>query len=54
VVYAPPGRNFICFEPMTAPTNAFNLAQRGLYKHLQSIAPGATWRERYTIRPSGF
>jgi aldose 1-epimerase len=54
VVYAPPGRKFICFEPMTAPTNAFNLAQRGLYKDLQSVAPGSTWRERYVIRPTGF
>jgi galactose mutarotase-like enzyme len=22
VVFAPPGQSFVCFEPMTAPTNA--------------------------------
>ena len=54
VVYAPKGRNFICFEPMTGPTNAFNLAQEGKYKDLQTVAPGAKWRESFWIRPSGF
>lgn len=42
-VYAPAGRNFICFEPMTAPTNAL-VSGDGL----RLIAPGnaftATWR----------
>jgi aldose 1-epimerase len=63
VVYAPspdapnPGgqnRTFICFEPMASITDAFNLAQRGLYKELQSIPPGQTWEERFWVRPSGF
>lgn len=54
VVYAPQGRDFICFEPMTAVTNAFNLAHAGVYKELQSVAPGAKWRESFWIRPSGF
>jgi aldose 1-epimerase len=54
VVYAPPGRNFICFEPMSGPTNAFNLAHQGIYKELQTVAPGATWTESFWIRPSGF
>lgn len=54
IAYAPPGRDFICFEPMTALTNGFNLAQAGLYKDLQSIAPGAVWEESYWIRPAGF
>ncbi len=49
VVYAPAGQNFICFEPMTAPTNAFNTP--GSYK---SIAPGGSWRESYWIETSGF
>jgi len=53
VVYAPADRNVICFEPMTAPTNAFNLAHDGLYQGMQSIAPGATWTESFWIRPSG-
>lgn len=54
VVYAPPGRNFVCFEPMTGPTNAFNLAHEGIYKELQTVAPGATWRESFWIKPSGY
>jgi aldose 1-epimerase len=54
VVYAPPGRDFICFEPMAAITNAFNLAQEGKYKELQSIPPGGTWRESFWVSPSGF
>jgi aldose 1-epimerase len=54
VVYAPPGRDFICFEPMTGVTNAFNLAQAGKYSELQTIAPGGRWRESYWIMPSGY
>jgi len=56
VVYAPTGKdqNFICFEPMSGITNAFNLAHRGIYKDLQTIPAGQTWEESYWIRPSGF
>ncbi|MEJ7609507.1 MAG: aldose 1-epimerase [Bryobacteraceae bacterium] len=54
VVYAPEGRDFICFEPMTGPTNAFNLQQAGKYKDLQSVDPGESWRESYWIHPTGF
>jgi len=56
VVYAPQGQNrdFICFEPMTGITNAFNLAHRGVYKALQTIPPGQSWQESFWIRPSGF
>jgi aldose 1-epimerase len=60
VVWAPkpsaPGqdRNFVCFEPMAGITDAMNLAHKGLYKDLQSIAPGGTWRESFWIHPSGF
>jgi aldose 1-epimerase len=43
VVYAPSDKDFICFEPMSAPTNAFNLGMQ------QSIAPGEVWRESYWI-----
>ena len=52
VVWAPRGRPFICFEPMAGITDAVNLAQRGLYKELQSVAPGATWRESFWIKVS--
>ena len=68
VVYAPkpapPGdpnpnasaaaRNFVCFEPMAAITNAMNLAHKGAYKELQSIPAGATWEESFWVRPLGF
>jgi aldose 1-epimerase len=54
VVYAPSGRDFICFEPMSGPTNAMNLHQAGKYKELQSIAPGAKWRESFWIQATGF
>jgi aldose 1-epimerase len=47
VVYAPKGQDFICFEPMSAVTNAFNLAHEGVYRELQSVAPGATWKESF-------
>ncbi len=54
VVWAPKARPFICFEPMAGVTDALNLAQRGLYRELQTVAPGATWRESFWIAPSGF
>ena len=61
VVFSPkpragaPGQsaNFICFEPMAGITNAMNLAHRGLYHELQTIAPGQVWQESFWIRPAG-
>ncbi len=54
VVYAPPAREFICFEPMAAITDAFNLAHAGIYKDLESIPPGGQWKESFWITPTGF
>jgi aldose 1-epimerase len=54
VVYAPPGKEFVCFEPMTAITNAVNLAHEGKYSELKSIAPNGTWAESFWIRYEGF
>ncbi len=54
VLYAPKGRNFICFEPMAAITNAMNMAQAGLYKELQTIPPGGEWRESFWVSAAGF
>ena len=54
VAFAPPGQSFICFEPMSALTNGFNLAHDGKWDGLQSIPPGGEWRETFQIRPSGF
>ena len=53
LVYTPPNTS-VAFEPMAAITNALNLAQKGLYKELQSIEPGGSWEESFWIRPHGF
>jgi aldose 1-epimerase len=49
IIYAPAGKDFICFEPMSAVTNAFNLAHAGVYGELQSVAPGEIWRESFWV-----
>lgn len=54
VVYAPKGRDFICFEPMAGITDALNLSHKKLYDDLQQIPAGGTWRESFWVRPSGF
>jgi aldose 1-epimerase len=56
VIFAPLPKNgpFICFEPMSGITNAFNLAHRGVYKELQTIPPQGVWEASYTVQPSGF
>jgi aldose 1-epimerase len=54
VVWAPPGRKFICFEPMSAPTNAFNAAHDGWFKDLPMVQPGGTWKGVFRVVPAGF
>ena len=54
VVYAPRGWDFICFEPMSAPTNAFNLAHGGVYVEMESIPPGGQWKESFWVTGEGF
>jgi galactose mutarotase-like enzyme len=44
-VYAPAGSDFVCFEPMTAPTNA--LVRGG--PDLQLVAPGETYEAGFEI-----
>ena len=44
-VYAPPSANFICLEPMTAPTDAL---VRG---DCVSVRPGETFTARFWIHP---
>jgi len=51
---APTGKGFIAFEPMVAVTNALNLAQKGVYKELQTIAPGGSWEESFWITTKGY
>jgi aldose 1-epimerase len=54
VVYAPQGKDFICFEPMATLTNGMNLAHNGTYHGLQTIPAGTEWRESFRIIPTGF
>jgi aldose 1-epimerase len=51
---APTTRGFIAFEPMVAITNALNLAHKGVYKELQSIAPAGSWEESFWITTRGY
>ncbi len=44
-VYAPPGHDYVCFEPMTAPTNALNSGDG-----LQLVEPGEEYRAAFTVR----
>jgi aldose 1-epimerase len=53
IVYAPAGHEYICFEPMSALTNAFNLAPAGVDAELQSVPPGGAWRENFWVGASG-
>ena len=51
---APPNRGFVALEPMAGISNAMNAAQKGQYRDLQSIAPGASWQESFWISTSGY
>lgn len=52
---APPGetREFICIEPLTAIISGVNLAHKGIYGDLQTVALGAIWTGNFWIRASG-
>jgi aldose 1-epimerase len=43
-VYAPPGHDYICFEPMTAPTNALDSGDG-----LILVEPGDEYRTRWSV-----
>jgi aldose 1-epimerase len=43
-VFAPPGNDFICFEPMTAPTNALRSGDG-----LTVVAPGEEYRAAFAV-----
>jgi galactose mutarotase-like enzyme len=44
VVFAPPGQDYVCFEPMTAPTNALSSGDG-----LRIVDPGGAYLARYAI-----
>jgi galactose mutarotase-like enzyme len=46
-IYAPPGEDYICLEPMTAPTNALISGDR-----LPSVPAGGSFRAEFVIRVS--
>jgi len=50
----PPDRGYIAFEPMAGITNSMNLAQKGIYKELQSVPARGSWEESFWIRATGF
>jgi aldose 1-epimerase len=50
VVYAPPTRPTICFEPYTCPTDALNLNERGLDVGIIVLEPGETWSDWMELR----
>ncbi len=54
IVYAPAGHEYICFEPMAAPTNGINLADAGKYSALQWLEPGGIWSGSFRISVNGF
>lgn len=54
VVYAPRPQDLICFEPYTAPTDAFNLNHEGKLPDLPVLKPGQTFRAHFWIVPTGF
>jgi aldose 1-epimerase len=49
VVYTPPGREVICFEPYTCPTDAINLEAKGIPAGVMVLAPGETFSETVRI-----
>jgi len=43
VIYTPPNRNAICFEPYTCMTDAINLEANGIAAGWRTLAPGASF-----------
>ena len=51
VVYTPPGRDTICFEPYTCPTDAINLEAKGIPAGVIVLAPEETFSASVRIMP---
>ena len=52
VVYTPPDRDVICFEPYTCPTDAINLEAKGIPAGVIVLAPGETFSAAVRIAPT--
>ncbi len=48
-VYAPPGREYFCFEPISHPADAFNFPAPDVRPGLVVLAPGETYGIRVTF-----
>ncbi len=51
VVYTPPGRDVVCFEPYTCPTDAINLEAKGIPAGVTVLAPDETFSATVRIVP---
>ncbi len=54
VCYAPLNWHYVCIEPQTGPTNAFNLKHEGKISTLRTLAPGKTFQASYWFVPTGY
>jgi aldose 1-epimerase len=54
IVYSPATGKFVCVEPMTGLTNAFNLAHAGVVSDVPSVAAGQSWEAVFSISAEGF
>lgn len=54
IIFAPLDKGFVCIEPQTGPTNAFNLRHEGKIETLNTLAPGETFHASYLIVPTGY
>ena len=54
VCFAPLQWQYICVEPQTGPTNAFNLYHQGKIPSLRVLAPGKTFQGSYWFTPIGY
>ena len=52
VVYTPPDRDSICFEPYTCPTDAINLEAKGIPAGVVVLAPQKTFAATVRIEPA--
>ena len=53
VVYTPPGRDAICFEPYTCPTDAINLEAKGIPAGIIVLSPAETFSATVRILSKG-
>jgi galactose mutarotase-like enzyme len=54
VCFAPLQWQYVCVEPQTGPTNAFNLKHEGKISDLRVLAPGKVFQGSYWFIPTGY